>query len=485
MSAADRKSCDFAVIGGGPAGLAAAALAAELGLNTVLFDEQPTPGGQIYRNVEAVSRTGGDLATILGGDYLQGATLVDQFRRSGAVYEPLSSVWQTLPSGTVGVSQQGEASLVQASRILLATGAMERPFPIPGWTLPGVMGVGAAQTLLKGSGLVPDRPTVVAGSGPLVYLVAWQLLQAGAPLKAVLLTAPFRSVLHALPALPGAIRSLGELRKGVRWMRELRSAGVEILRISDLRAEGRGRLETVSFTAGNRRRSLDASLLLLHEGVIPNIQFTTSIRCEHVWDETHRAWHPQTDEWGATSQERIAVAGDGAGIRGAKAAARLGRLAALDAAYRLGRLTREARDERAKAERLRLAREQGLRSFLDRLFTPPSFVSSLADSTVVCRCEEISAGEIRGLLEDGLCDVNQLKSFSRCGMGQCQGRMCGPTVGQMMAVHRGCLMSDVGYYRLRIPVKPLPLAELAFLRNASNEPEPALGIQSDDPSKCL
>ena len=181
---------DLVVVGGGPAGLAAAATAAGHGLDTVLMDEQPSPGGQIYRNVEANADAAPETAGILGGDYSAGLRLVEAFRESSARFEPLTSVWQVEPDGTVGTLHDGRAALVRARRVIVAAGAMERPMPIPGWTLPGVMTAGAAQTLLKGAGLVPDGPAVLAGNGPLLYLVAWQLVSAGVEVRAILDTTP-------------------------------------------------------------------------------------------------------------------------------------------------------------------------------------------------------------------------------------------------------------------------------------------------------
>ncbi|WP_018182819.1 NAD(P)/FAD-dependent oxidoreductase [Kaistia granuli] len=485
MTVKARETCELAIVGGGPAGLAAATLAAELGVEAVLFDEQPTPGGQVYRNVEATCRRQDDLPAFLGADYRGGLALVERFRASAAAYEPMSAIWQVTAGGKLGVSQRGEAYLTQARRVILATGAMERPFPIPGWTLPGVMGAGAVQTLMKASGLVPDRPTVIAGSGPLIYLVAYQLMQAGAPLQAIVDTSAqplIRSAFAALPHLSGAA---GELFKGLTWIAALKAKRIPMLAGRNLVAEGTSRVEAVSFEADGRRQRLATSLLLLHEGVIPNIQITTSLRCRHEWDPAQMAWRPATDEWGATSLDPIAIAGDGAAIRGAKAAVPLGRLAALDAACRLGHIAEGERDERAAPERAALARQHNFRSFLDRLYRPIESVRPLDDATIACRCEEVTAGDLRELIDDGFTDLNQLKSFSRCGMGQCQGRMCSNTVGRVLAERLGTGMAEVGHYRLRLPVKPLPIEQLALLKNADRNSKPILPVVAGDPSQRI
>ena len=472
MRIADRAECELVVVGGGPAGLAAATLAAELAIDTVLLDEQETPGGQIYRAVERRSTRGDRIGPILGPDFCSGLAQVDAFRRSGATYAPGSAVWQVLADGAVGITQAGEASLLRGRQVILATGAMERPVPVFGWTLPGVMGAGAAQTLLKSSGVVPAEATVIAGCGPLPLLVAVQLLDAGAPLKAVLITTPRMLRAEVLMQLPRALTQFREIIKGLSWMRRLRSAGVEIHHgVSGVEAKGENKLEAVSFVTEGKRRSIPASVLLLHDGVVPNVQLSRSTGCRHLWDRTQLAWRPEVDEWGATSLERIAIAGDGQRIFGAKAAVPLGRLAAFDAARRLGRITVQERDASARHDQKLLKELTRIRPFLDAAF-PPSLVKPLpSGDTIVCRCEEISASSLRQSIEDGLRDPNQIKSLTRCGMGPCQGRMCGTTVTRIIAEETGRTVEQVGLYRPRIPVKPVSLGAWAELRNAFIDPD--------------
>jgi NADPH-dependent 2,4-dienoyl-CoA reductase/sulfur reductase-like enzyme len=224
---------------------------------------------------------------------------------------------------------------------------------------------------------------------------------------------------------------------------------------------------------------------LLHEGLIPNNQITVSLRCAHVWDRGQFAWRPERDVWGATSTAMVAVAGDGAGIAGAEAAIHRGRLAALDAAYRLGRLSAGERDERARQDHRALEKESRFRTFLDRAYRPVETKRSLADETIACRCEEVSAGELRSLITAGFTDINQLKSFSRCGMGQCQGRICAATVGRLLCERLEKSVEAVGYYRTRSPVKPLPLAQLAMLANADRNSRPASAGVEGDPSQRI
>ncbi len=170
------------------------------------------------------------------------------------------------------------------------------------------------------------------------------------------------------------------------------------------------------------------------------------------------------DQFGATDIDTIAIAGDCGGIGGAAAAYITGRLAALDAACRLGRISRAVRDRRAKAGRAGLKRQLAFRRFLDALFRPADHqVVPAADATVVCRCEQVTAGELRQVIAAGALGPNQAKAFIRCGMGPCQGRMCGPTVAELFAAERGIDMAEAGYYRIRPPVKPITVGEAAGL----------------------
>jgi len=447
-------STDVAVIGAGPAGMAAATLAAELGLRTVLIDEQDEPGGQIYRAVERASR-----GSPLGRDYLAGQALAAELRAARVEYRSGATVWHIDPAGAVSLAERdGAADTVEAARIVLATGAIERPMPLPGWTLPGVMTAGGAQILLKTAGLVPAGRTVLAGQGPLLYLVASQLARAGAPPELILNTAPHANYHAAARRLPRALwPGRRALWKGAAMIREILRAGIRVRReVTGLRALGRDRLARVAWDGGD----IAADHLLLHDGVIPNVQITLALQLAHEWDEAQLCWRPVVDAWGRTSLPNIFVAGDGGGIQGAEAAALMGRLAALAIAAELGRFDEAECDRRAAPLRRALARERGVRPFLDALYRPAALAPA-EDDVIVCRCEEIAAGQIRRAAQLGAQGPNQLKAFTRCGMGPCQGRLCAPTVCALIAEAHGKPLAAVPPFRPRAPYKPITVGTLA------------------------
>ncbi|RKF14163.1 FAD-dependent oxidoreductase [Roseovarius spongiae] len=448
------KSCDIAVIGAGPAGLAAATRAADLGYDTVLLDEQPSPGGQIYRAVETADHA---RTEVMGADYARGRAIVDAFRASGAAYMDGALVWNISTDRVIDFSRGGASSQLSAKRIIVATGAVERPWPLPGWTLPGVTTAGALQILMKASGIVQED-AVLAGSGPLLWLVAAQLVDAGAPPRAVVETTPRAHYRAALAQLPAALRAPGYLAKGWRMMRKVKRAGVRhFAGAENIAIEGADAASAIRFTAKGASERIEASSIALHQGVVPNQQITRLLRCDHAWDAAQQCFRPVTDEDGQSSVQEVYVAGDGAGIGGALSAALHGEITALAIAARDGR----GDPARLKSLRAERARDAAVRPFLETLYAPAPHVTAPADDTIVCRCEEVTAGAIREAVNLGAPGPNQVKSFLRAGMGPCQGRVCGPVVSAIIAERRGETPGATGYYRIRPPLKPIPLSELA------------------------
>jgi NADPH-dependent 2,4-dienoyl-CoA reductase/sulfur reductase-like enzyme len=459
MNAASRRDrYDVVVIGAGPAGLAATATAARAGLSTLLLDENAGPGGQVWRSI---SSTPVKSRAMLGDDYWAGEPIVQAARASGAEIIHRATVWSLDRNLEIGVSIGGGSTVVGARRVIIATGAQERPFPIPGWTLPGVMTAGAAQTMLKSSGLVPDGRTIIAGQGPLLWLLAAQILRLGGRIDRVLDTTVRSNYLTALPhAL--AFMTSSYFMKGLAMMREVRAKVPVMTGVTELAADGDGRLAAVSYVARGKHETMPADLLLLHQGVVPNVNLAMAAGVDHRWDERELCWSPVLDADGASSIEGIAIAGDGAGIGGAQAAIWRGRIAARSA---IAALAPEAATKLEPVASLRaeLARAERGRAFIDTLFQPARRFRIPAGDTIVCRCEEITAQEILDSVAIGATGPNQLKAYRRTGMGPCQGRLCGLTVTELMAEARGKTPQEIGYYRLRAPVKPITLSELASL----------------------
>jgi NADPH-dependent 2,4-dienoyl-CoA reductase/sulfur reductase-like enzyme len=457
------SAVDLLIVGAGPAGMAAAVAARRHGLTILVVDDQPAPGGQIWRAVETVAAT--PRGARLGAAYRSGAERAAAFRACGATYEPRSQLWHIETGFRAFLTREGQARVVAAKAVILATGAQERPVPFPGWTLPGVLTVGAAQILLKTANEVPEKPVWIAGSGPLPLLYITQLLAAGGKIAGFLDTTPAGRMGAALPHLPRALSSLGDLAKGLAWTLALKRARVPVIRhVTELVAAGEGKLQTLRYrTEHGREDSAAAEVLLVHEGVVPGIHASLALGCAVEWHAIQQCYVPKLDAWGESSQPGVFVAGDGAGIGGAKAAELRGQLAGLKAAVKVGCLGKAAAEDEARPLRRRLARALALRPFLDTLFAPRPQLFAPADATIVCRCEEITAGDIRSRAALGRPGPNQLKAFTRAGMGPCQGRQCGYPVMHIVAAAQQRPVGDVGFYRIRPPLKPVTLGELASL----------------------
>jgi thioredoxin reductase len=452
---------DLVIIGAGPAGMAAAIEASAGGLRALILDDQPAPGGQVYRHVlqNAVRR---EASSYLGGDYWSGQALADAFAASSAELWSQSRVWQITGDREVFFSRHGAAQSVSAGAILIATGAMERPMPVRGWTLPGVMSVGAAQTMLKTNGSGADG-AVFAGSGPLFYLTIWQYLQAGLAVRAVVDTAPARMTLAQYWLAVPALLQPELLLKGLRWRAAIRRKTDYFAQATSVAINGEDRVTGLSFTdASGQRQTIPAEHLFIHQGVVPNTSLTMASDLAHRWCPRQLCWHPRTDMFGESSVAGLFVAGDGMGIAGAAAAVSSGRLAAR-------RIIARARGRAlpmAPVWRFLKWRQAAIRPFLDSLFRPPDeWRVPQDDKAIVCRCEALTKADVATAIALGVSGPNQLKGYCRAGMGRCQGRMCALTIQKMIHDHGGLPEDRVGHLRIRPPIRPLTVGELAALAN--------------------
>jgi NADPH-dependent 2,4-dienoyl-CoA reductase/sulfur reductase-like enzyme len=463
---------DVCVVGGGPAGMTAAAMASEYGLTVTLLDERPSAGGQIYRGLEdGPFRNSG----ALGLDYPKGLSIIERFR--SARVDALFSVnlWRidmVDNGGIVTFSKDKASHRIGFNKLILATGALERPFAFEGWTLPGVMSVGAAQLLLKSSNMVPSGRIVLVGNGPLLLLFASQLIALGVQISAILDTGPkVGKIATGLRHFDALLRNVDKLFKGAGMMRNIRSAGIAGHRnVSALSAFGEGSLSSVTFEADGKRGSLDADTLLVHEGVIPNTQLSRALKCLHVWDDNQRCLRPQVDHYGESSVPNVFVVGDGAAIDGAVAAPASAEIAVGRILEKMGRANAQSRAAVSRAAAIFEA-ERRFRPFLDALYTPRIADGPISDDTLICRCEEVSAKNLRAAVRDGAIGLAQAKVFTRCGMGPCQGRICGPIVSRLIGEETGRGIADTGGYNIRFPLKPVTLAELAGFADEEGEDE--------------
>ena len=502
------RSADLAVIGAGPAGIEAAVTAAGHGLDVVLLDELPAAGGQVYRAVPGAFPTSGGG----GADEAAGNDLRARLAASPVEARARERVWSVLERSALVVpdraapgspdpapdsgAMQEEAGFpaagaarfrldtagpegvgpVFATSLVLAPGAVERVVPFPGWTLPGVIGLAAATVLIKSQRLLPGRRVVVAGAGPLVPAVAAAILKAGGTVAAAVVLEGPSEWLRPLPRLAAMPRLLG---RGAGWIARIAGARVPVLFRHSIRsAAGPRELEEVIVAPigpegswlpapGERpERRIVADALAVGHGLAPATELGRLLRLRHRFSRAEGGWRPVTDAWGRTSLPGCYVAGDGAGVRGAAAAAQSGRIAGTAAALDAGQLTPAAarvRTRRARRARTRAARFGAAMSRLTAL--RPGQVTSIPDDVVVCRCEDVTRREIEEAVAAGAVEVNQLKHFTRCGMGPCQGRICAEVVAELLAARIASDPDDgrraAGQWTGRAPLRPLAMDDLA------------------------
>jgi NADPH-dependent 2,4-dienoyl-CoA reductase/sulfur reductase-like enzyme len=459
---------DLLVVGGGPAGLAAAAEAAALGLRVGVVDERPTLGGQIYKQFGPGFEVR-DPAR-LGRDYAAGRRLIDAVRGEKVQVLTRTAAVDIRDTELVLVEEGAHARTVGARWVLLAPGAYDRPVPFDGWTLPGVLTAGGAQTLVKTQRVVPGRRLVFAGSGPLALAFPAQLHHYGANVALVLEAGPPPGVRDVLGMLATARGNAGLLRDAVAYRAGLLRARIPLrYRRIVVRAEGDGRVETVTHAAvdaawrplaGSEER-VQADTLCLGYGFVPSAELARLAGCRFGYDEDRGGPVVAVDDWMRTSVPGISAAGDGTGVEGSLVAIDEGRLAAVGAALDLGVLTGEAAAAAAAPVRRRLARRRAFRAALRRMHAVGPGVYELATAdTVVCRCEEVTAAQLDVAIDESA-DVNVVKALTRAGMGLCQGRNCQRQVAALIARRHGRGIADVEPATPRGPVRPVPIAAIA------------------------
>jgi NADPH-dependent 2,4-dienoyl-CoA reductase/sulfur reductase-like enzyme len=448
-----------AIVGAGPAGVRAAQTLVAHGLRPVVIDEASRAGGQIYRRPPA-SLSQRTARTLYGFESKRADAVHSAFDAlQGRIdHHPDSLVWNA-QDHKLDVMHNPTCSTrrVPYSHLIVATGATDRVLPVPGWTLPGVYTLGGAQVALKFQGCAIGRRVVFMGTGPLLYLVAYQYAKAGVEVAAVLDTARLADQIAATPAM---LTQPAVFAKGVYYVGWLRAHGVALhsgvrpLRV--LGDEAQGRVTGVAWQDGNEERTLACDAIGFGYALRSETQLADLLGCRFDYAPMHRAHLPVRDAAGRSSVEGVYLAGDGAGIMGADAAEWAGERAALALLADSGVAVDTARA--AELER-KLGKLAGFRQGLERAFpVPQDWAAHASDDLVICRCENITAGTLRQTVAtNGADEMNRLKALSRVGMGRCQGRMCGVAAAEILAHATGQPLQQVGRLRGQAPIKPIPI----------------------------
>lgn len=445
------------IIGGGPAGTAAAGTIARSGLRPIVIDEASHPGGQIFR------RPGPELmrtaSKLYGFDAQSAVAFRDAFAALAPAidYRPETQIWSAC-EGKLHLLSRNGPSVQDWSHLIIATGAMDRVVPVKGWTAPGVYSLGGAQIALKAEASLIGRRVVFAGTGPLLYLVAYQYAKAGAAVVAVLETGnPFGK----MALFPALISGGTAFAKGLFYMAALRGRGIPLLsgvRVLEVLRGADDRVTGVAYRWRDDDRIATCDGLAIGHGLKAETQIADLLGLDFTFDPVQRQWLPRADADGRSSMANVYLAGDGLSIRGGEIAQASGRLAAAallrDSGHPVPAETGRDRHRIEKAARFRRA--------LDETFAfPHRIAAEVPDDVVVCRCEGVTAGTIRQAVAASCeAEINRVKAFCRVGMGRCQGRLCGPTTAELIAAATGTDIKAVGRLRGQAPVKPVALADL-------------------------
>jgi len=480
------------VVGGGPAGLTAASVLAEAGVEVVVADERSKLGGQFYK------QPGSDRdidEERLDDQYRAGRALVRRAEEAGVQIVGGVTVWGALRPDLLAARSDRCSWVLRPERLVLATGAHERAVPIPGWTLPGVMTTGAAQTLLRSSQVSPGQRVVLSGNGPLNMQVAAELVRAGVTVTALVEQADLRWWRNGRSG-SGMLMSAPELvRKGLGYRTTLararapvidRSSVVEILGDGRVEAAVVARLDPSGHRIPGTDREVAADAVCLGYGFIPANEMSRSLGCDHHVDRKSGSLAVTRSDTGRTSVPTVWVVGDAGGVKGAYVAGALGSLAACDILADLGvRPAERNRPSRDAARRL-LRRHQRFQRHLEHLYRAQPLTTQLAhDTTLVCRCESVPLGELRASFGGGAQTAGAAKRLTRAGMGKCQGRYCSPSVLALASEASGRPPEEFSGFAPQAPVRPVFISDVAGADLGDQSPvvstEPAaLGLDGSD-----
>lgn len=462
------KTFDLIVIGGGPAGIAAAATSSKHGLQVAIIDERPTLGGQIYKRVGPGFKV--KSAKEVGKDYFLGEELISELDKS-SVEIFFETVVLTIENSSVVIVKSGEsAEKIGYKKLLISPGAYDRPVVFPGWTLPGVITAGAAQSLVKTQRVNPGSRIFFAGSGPLALAFPAQLSGYGANIVGITEAAPRPGIFKALRILLAVVGNLDLMRDAAKYQFHLISNRIPMSygRII-VSANGKGRVESVTHARvdknwrviPNTEKTVAVDALCIGYGFFPSVELFRLLDCDLSYEESRGGTTVKLDNWGATSVANIFGAGDGTGISGSYVAIARGRLAALKIAAELGKISENSLTTLAAEHQKTLVRRTKFQSAINHAYEIKEGIYELADNeTVICRCESVKLASILPVLESTI-DPSVVKAYTRCGMGLCQGRNCQRQISALLAKKQNIPISQISQATPRFPTKPISLGQIA------------------------
>ena len=460
----DVKKVDLVVLGAGPAGVAAANVASEEGAEVVIIDENSSAGGQIYRAPPNEFQPQNSFESDEFREGEKQRNILENSKLTALFKHRVWSVSSNLVVSTVGPNG---LSSWHAKSLIIANGALERIIPFPGWTIPGVIGLAASTILLKSQYVLPGQSTVVAGCGPLLIAVANGIIKSGGKVSAII---DLNSKSDWIKAFPRLLSRPDQLFKGMSWFANIMKAGIKlygghavtntkqvdnVLRISIAPINSAG-----SILDSKNQKIVEGDCLAIGHGLFPSTEITRLLKAKHIYDPLKGGWVPLIDDDFRSSIPGVYIAGDATGISGAFSAVQKGRIAGMAAVRDLNVMSSQKYKAKIKSELIILKKNENFGKAAVRLMKfRPELIQTITSETIVCRCEDVFRSEIDEAIESGARDLNQLKAWTRCGMGPCQGRTCSEAIEAILASKVGS-RELAGQWTGRTPLRPVPIEQI-------------------------
>ena len=460
----DIKKVDLVVLGAGPAGVAAANVASKEGAEVVIIDENSSAGGQIYR---APPNEFQPQNSFKSDEFREGEKQRNILENSDLTALFKHRVWSVSSDLVVSTVGPNGLSSWHARSLIIANGALERIIPFPGWTIPGVIGLAASTILLKSQYVLPGQSTVVAGCGPLLIAVANGIIKSGGKVSAII---DLNSKSDWIKAFPRLFSRPDQLFKGMSWFANIMKAGIKlygghavtntkqvdnVLRISIAPINSAG-----SILDSKNQKIVEGDCLAIGHGLFPSTEITRLLKAKHIYDPLKGGWVPLIDDDFRSSIPGVYLAGDATGISGAFSAVQKGRIAGMAAVRDLNVMSSQKYKAKIKSELIILKKNENFGKAAVRLMKfRPELIQTITSETIVCRCEDVFRSEIDEAIESGARDLNQLKAWTRCGMGPCQGRTCSEAIEAILASKVGS-RELAGQWTGRTPLRPVPIEQI-------------------------
>ena len=446
---------DVIVIGAGPSGVSSAINCAKKGLNVLIVDSNSNTGGQIYRappktykNISQKKLEENEIQKKLSDD-------IKKFKIETAYNH---TVWQVSPGFKVNAFNDTSTIQWQTKSLIIATGTYEKIIPFDGWTTPGVIGLAACTVMLKAHHFIPSKKIILAGNGPLLMLVAYYIIQFGGKIDAIVDTS---SKIDWIKSTLSLITNPKNFKDGIKWIFKIFLNRVPIYSMSSIQkvSEVDGGIKvTIKNLKTDKTKNIVSETIAIGHGLIPSTDITRLLRAEHIYNEQKGGWIAKVDRFLRSSVKGVYLAGDGAGVSGALAASDKGLLASSTLLYDEKIISEKEFNQYTRKILKKLDKFEVFARAISKLNSiPKKLIENIDNDTVLCRCEDVTKNEILKAVDQGAKDINQIKSWTRLGMGPCQGRTCQYATSKVVAEYLNYEIKDLGYLTGRSPIRPVPL----------------------------